>query len=251
MQHGQYVRQEIEKLAKETKAIVHNFKDYYVNAETWWDVGFMGTRLKGCELTNRCEEIMVQNKYAESADLGCALCAFGYNSTATMRNQIGWKEQVDEYLKLESTNPHIIRWQISLAYLYGKLYNSIVHYKAAIYAYNFKTFSPLILTKILAAARECAAIYVKSKHFKEAQSLLYDALARYYDGMSMPLIESIGTEKCPSMNGIIEMWQVQEQAARTLFMMNNIEYVGTFEYEQKTKEMGWSLNTPCNLAKTK
>lgn len=243
---GQYVKNYIQQLEAKTGAVLHSFKKYYVDEDTWWTIGFKGTRLQGPALLTECYRILNEDRFIESADYGCALCVLLYNSKNLRED---FESMIDDYLDIHTDNPHIIRWQISISYIAAQKLQSEQY---LIYCCNWcaNEFSPLILTKKLPAARQLAVHYMKHhKDKKAAEKTLRTALNEFIACMKMDTKESIGDYNEFSMNGIIEMQDVFKEAAETLFMLQNLDHYGSAEYSRKVLAGKWQLNVPIGVEK--
>lgn len=150
---------------------------------------------------------VVETSAEETADYGAGLCVFGYR----LLDDAHWcKAELDEfgrraarYRELVSENPHIRRWQISLAYLEGLLAlqrgdSSVAwqHFDHCMKG-DYSSFSPVLATKIVDAAKMAGLLALSRGKKEEAEGYLRFAAHETLQAIQAPEREWIGNPDYP------------------------------------------------------
>ncbi len=146
-------------VAKANSPVAH-FGQHYDNPWLAHALVHVGYRLRDrAELKNVARRVLDGSR-AESADRGAALCVLAYLALA--QSDQPWPDsllkQIDAYQLVASDNPHVLRWQISLAFVQGRMAMARGDFLAALLHFEccMKTdslrFSPHLGTKTCEAA---------------------------------------------------------------------------------------------------
>lgn len=126
-------------------------------------------------LTDECRQLL-DSVTLLAADAGAALCVLSYCST-DLQFAID-DARVLTYLSSKAFNPHVIRWQISLAFVRGDAFLNAGKPKLALEAYeqclgfDASLFHPSILTKQVGACLKAATITTAAGDFDQAAEYL-------------------------------------------------------------------------------
>jgi ubiquinone/menaquinone biosynthesis C-methylase UbiE len=187
-----------------------NLLDFSSNYENAWlvrEICDSQFRIKDPNvLLARCHALIsCGNK--ESADYGASLCIYGYRLQE--KNQFDSSEysdfevQVENYLDIHPHNPHIFRWQTSLAYLMGVISMSIGNREKSRYwferciASDYLKFSPVLATKVVSAARSIGFLLLSLGDENAAVSYFIRAMTVALDALKAPTEEWIGKVDFP------------------------------------------------------
>lgn len=141
-----------------------DFAKYYQNPWLYRQLIQIGERCANKDTLGSRIDWALHTCPKDSADYGAALTVLGYTlQTENQSQTIGkfdiFAAQVDEYYSqtIKTTNPHVRRWRISLAYCAATWSMSLGEHNASlawldrIHQENALEFSPLIGTKIVSA----------------------------------------------------------------------------------------------------
>ncbi|MNU37765.1 hypothetical protein D3C71_264230 [compost metagenome] len=127
-------------------------------------------------LRNECEALLHRVSLA-TADAGAALCVMSYTSPG-LRFSID-DDRISEYLRISSINPHVVRWQISLAYVRGEAFMVAGNLKQALasfetcLSFDADAFHPSILTKQVGACLKLAHLAAAAGGHQQAADHLH------------------------------------------------------------------------------
>ncbi len=128
----------------------------------------MGERLADDVLLARLAEVVGGDAAPASADRGAALAVLGYRVLELRMTGAlaGLMPLIDAYCAQAATAPHVVRWQISLAFLAGRLRELAGEPAAALDWYaraaagDYRAFSPILATKVVAACFYAARLHL-------------------------------------------------------------------------------------------
>jgi hypothetical protein len=211
------MKQEFETKFKILNTNLLSFERDYDNVDNFYRYIQIGTRISDKkELIKECNKFVDENQQRFTPDLGGLLCVLGYNDKNLRQD---WIELVDDFLAIESSNPHFVRWQISLSYLAGKLYNNKTYYTKCL-NYDFSKFNTLILTKQLLACIELSKMNSKKD---EIRSILNKGLNLYKKGLSCDMNKVIGINDCWLYFGCAEIAELSDIASQLVIFYENID----------------------------
>jgi SAM-dependent methyltransferase len=149
-------------------AVVVDFGPYYDNPWLYRTLVQVGERFNDNAVLGRLAHWVAENARPGSADQGAALCVTGYR---ILEHRLA-KETSELIRRIESycqgaedtTNPHVRRWRISLAFLAGCLselsgaLDDALKWFSLAARLDWRSFSPILTTKTIAAAFHAARI---------------------------------------------------------------------------------------------
>ncbi|MBB4016044.1 ubiquinone/menaquinone biosynthesis C-methylase UbiE/glycosyltransferase involved in cell wall biosynthesis [Chelatococcus caeni] len=209
----------------------------------WYDNPYLVSGLvnRGSRIQDRATLIgvareVVGSSSPESADRGAALCVLSYAALEDMESsgRTAGADRSDiealiglvaDYLSVVSSNPHVARWQISLAYVVGALQTARGDLRAAEAAYRRcvgcdpKVFSPLIATKTLAASLALADFELARDDREAARRTLIRAVEGAVAVVGQDWPNVIGSVETPLTFGFLELADVCDLAAKCAFQL--------------------------------
>lgn len=227
----------------ETVHVISEMPGHVANFAAWYDNPYLVTGLvnRGSRIQDRASLIrvareVVGNSAPESADRGAALCVLSDAALEDMESsgKTGGTDRsnietliglVADYLSVVSGNPHVTRWQISLAYVIGALQTARGDLPAAEAAYRRcvgfdpKVFSPLIATKTLAASLALADFELARDDREAARRTLIRALKETVAVVGQDWPNVIGSVERPLTFGFLELADVCDLAAKCAFQL--------------------------------
>lgn len=149
-------------------AAVVDFGPYYDNPWLYRTLVQVGERFSDNAVLGRLAHWVAEHARPGSADQGAALCVTGYRilehrQAADTDDLI---RRIESYCRIteDATNPHVRRWRISLAFLAGRLCelsgapdDALTWFSLAA-RLDWRSFSPILATKTVAAAFHAARI---------------------------------------------------------------------------------------------
>lgn len=150
-------------------------------------------RIKNEEVLSAQCRHLIESGDKKSADYGAALCVYGYRVLESQEHAASdiyeIEKKIADYVALGSDNPHVLRWQTSLSYVAGLLFQKIGNTeKQRIWlhkctSFEYLKFSPVLATKIVAAARNIGYLMLAKgdetaaiTHFKKAALISFEAI---------------------------------------------------------------------------
>jgi SAM-dependent methyltransferase len=182
----------------------------------------MGDRLRDCDaLTDLAARALGQVSMA-SADFGGALTVLGY----ALLDQ-PWSSHVDDvlglidaYLGQDIENPHVKRWQISSAYVAGRLAMARGErelargYLGAVAQADFMAFGPLLATKTIAASFHLGAMALADGQEDAARRHFLDGTDACRRSLHENDLNAIGDAAAPYSFGFTELAEVADMGAQ-------------------------------------
>ncbi len=240
------LREEFEEYFKKLNTNLCSFERDYHNVDYFYDLIQVGTRTKDINiLVKKCWLLI--NKYqnenlVDTPDFGGVLCVILYNDKDIDLNV--FSTLVKLYLdKLDTTNPHCIRWAISLTYRMGELEyygnytinnvkcNGKYWFRKCI-LYNWTKFSSLIVNKQLMAYEKLTRIALDDNMFIDAKLYLEDAIEEFKIALSFDLDKTIGTRESYIYFSTCELSELCDKASQLVKFYQNIDKYGTDEFEK-------------------
>lgn len=236
---------------------VTDFAGYYDNPWLYRALVQLGQRItEPALLTRLCLEVMQESAPA-STDFGAALTVVGYQVLA--------REVTDQYLEvlalindyclLDSTNPHVIRWQISAAFLGGRICMELgerteaLAYFTGIMEADACAFSPLLATKTVAASFWSGIIHLVNGDEAQARCCLRAGIEAGRRALHAPDLNAIGNPDQPNTFGFAELAEVADmtsQCSNALCYLSRFAHSpGTFWQAVDVKRFGlahWALD---------
>lgn len=159
---------------------------------------------------------------ADSADFGAALTVLAYALTdkpasVLVDDVLGL---VDAYLALESANPHIMRWQISSAYIAGRLAMArgerelAAAYLSGVAQADFMAIGPLLATKTIASSFHLGAMALADADPARAGAHFADGVASCRCALKADDRNALGDPAAPQPSGFAELAAVADMGSQ-------------------------------------
>ena len=209
------------------------FKKYYDNPWIVHNLVEVSFRVKNNEVLNMlCYEVLKKSMIA-SPDYGAALCVLGYSILSSqqciMIKVIEFIDTINKYLIVDSDNPHVFRWKVSLTYLLGKLYlkigefeNAIIYFKNCLNL-DYTNFAVILGSKHIQSAREIAFIYLKQNKIDDANNYLKKAINVFVDIIKSNTINIIGDERHPLTCNYFDLMSIVDDGMHSLLLSSLID----------------------------
>lgn len=251
------------------KNLQEEFKDYYDKLETNLcsferdykdEDGFytfiqIGTREPNIDNLvrmgwKRLEDLTKLNG-TQTPDYGGLLCVLGYNDTNL--NISEFENLCFDYIdKADESNPHNLRWKISLCYLLGELTNKIQWYMGCM-DYKFIGFSPIIVSKQMKAAEKVARHCLERNKKIQAERCIIEALEEFKEALRTDQDKTVGKNGTYIYFGCVELAELCDLASELVKFIQNIDlyYTNREEFEQIFSKRRWGLYAYCKELENK
>lgn len=171
---------------------------------------------------------------ADSADYGAALTVLAYAMTdkpasVLVDDLLGL---VDVYLAVDSVNPHIMRWQISSAYIAGRLAMArgerelAAAYLAGVAQADFMAIGPLLATKTIASSFHLGAMALADADLVRAGRHFGDGVAACRRALTADDRNAIGDPAAPQPSGFAELAAVADMGAQCAMAIRMLPLYG-------------------------
>lgn len=160
-----------------------------------------------------------------SADLGAALAVLGYRLLEERNTDRAGKllERIRLYLddtETAAAASHVARWRLSLAFLAGRLATLIGRREEALTWYetvaqlDWQGFSPLIVTKVVAAAFQAGLLHLAHGDEERAKASFSRGLGQALLAAKAPAASIIGDPEAPIPFALQELAEVLEMGGQ-------------------------------------
>jgi SAM-dependent methyltransferase len=206
-------------------AAIVDFARTYDNPYLYRPMVQMGERIRhDLKLATLAHWVTV-NARADSADRGAAICVLGYQVLAKREIKMAPKilAFVADYLRVtadEPTNPHVLRWRLSLTFLAGRVCELMGDRKNAANWYHavagckWRDFSPLLATKAVAACFFEGRIWLADGDIEQAKSCFAQGLAEALAALKGDLKDVLGNPEQPIPFGLTELAEVIDMGSQ-------------------------------------
>jgi ubiquinone/menaquinone biosynthesis C-methylase UbiE len=172
--------------AATAKSPVGRYAESYENPWLVHSMVHIGYRLRSGAQLGALAWRVIDELPPASADAGAALCIVAYRAVERIdlrfheAQEIGGR--IEEYLKVSPANPHILRWQISLTFVMGRIWLEVGEIERAIEwflrcaAMDSLLFSPHLATKTAEAFYEAGRLNLRQKRNLEAERIWTEGL---------------------------------------------------------------------------
>lgn len=188
----------------ETNALA--FERDYENPWLIRSIISIGLRTENRSLRARWAQQVLSDSPKTSADFGAALCVLAYLELDKPIGQRGDElvKLADNYLQIPiPTNPNVLRWQVSLAYVFAIWAMEIgdIERAKALFQYILQkpiyTYSATLLTKSVCAAHLLGTIYLAEGNNDQAQSVWASTFRDIQQKLAQTLL-AINSDYSPS-----------------------------------------------------
>ena len=218
--------------ASATGAHVADFGAWYDNPWIYRSLVQMGERVSDPAQLRALALDTLTNARPESADFGAAATVLVY-SVLDHPERFDYANDLLElaraYAAVETDNPHVARWQISLNYALGLLCLSIGERAEAaawfdrVLNADALRFSPLLATKTVAAGFWRAIMALVDGDTQRAQACLRGALNAARHALTSDDKEAIGDPEAPLSFGFSELAEVADMASQCANALNHLD----------------------------
>ncbi len=255
--NANYVHPDFSHIPGSSGYCLTDFASYYDNPWIYRPMVQIGERIRGDKLLLSLATEVQKNSKQDSPDFGAALTVKGYQ--ALSQNKTGEFDSllktIDNYCDLKSENPHTIRWQISAAFLAGRISMSWGKRSRALDYFNrvIKSdvclFSPLLMTKVVAASFWKGVILLVDDEPIQAKEAFLTGTKEARKALHFPDINAIGDPENPLIFGFSELAEVSDMAAQCATALRHLPVFksnpGLFWEKINIKRFGlatWALN---------
>lgn len=209
---------------------VARFDGYYENPWLYRSMVQMGERIADEQELMSLALRAMQSATFGSPDVGAALTVIGYNLLSHRRfDQAGdWFNVTGEYLVQSGDNPHVRRWQISLAYCRALLLQEIGQRDAArgefeaVAHMDALAFSPLLCTKVIAAAFWAGIMHLTDGTTERAAQWFRTGIEAGRRALHASDENAIGNPDMPLSFGFQELAEVADMASQCVAALQNL-----------------------------
>lgn len=211
---------------------VVDFSRYYDNPWLYRSMVQLGERVSETEVLVRLADQVLSSFRKGSPDYGAALCILGYSQLskqdASQSAMVELMKLIDEYLINDNQNPHVHRWQISLAYLGGIVnlragcYDKALDYFAKVIEKNACLFSPLLATKTISACLYSGLIHLGDGNEGRAKASFTRGVEAARYALHYPDENAIGNIEKPFAFGFPELSEVADLAGQCASALNEL-----------------------------
>lgn len=214
-------------------AAVVDFAGGYDNPYLYRLMVQMGERLRNESKLARLALLVANHGRPGSADQGAAICVLGYQALKQHDNEAAAElmDHLRRYQELtagEHSNPHVIRWRISLAFLAGKLSElcgdaeqALQWYDAAAHG-DWRNFSPLLATKAVAGAFCAGRLHLMRGDMAAAEACFARGLAESLAAIRSDPRSSVGDLSQPIPFGLTELAEVADMGSQCANAIANL-----------------------------
>ncbi|MBR0711010.1 class I SAM-dependent methyltransferase [Bradyrhizobium liaoningense] len=205
-------------------AAVLDFGGCYDNPWLYRTLVQVGERLDDAAVLGRLASWVADNARPDSADRGAALCVAGYRILERRRAQAAGEliGRIESYCRStrHTTNPHVQRWRISLAFLAGCLCELSGTLDDALKWFSFaaeldwRSFSPILTTKTIAAAFHAARISLAFGDETGARSFFRIGFETALEAARSNPGDFAGSVDSPIPFGLVELAEVMDMGGQ-------------------------------------
>jgi SAM-dependent methyltransferase len=235
---------------------VADFAGHYDNPWLYRSMVHMGDRLRDRDVLTDLAARALGTLPMDSADFGAALTVLGYAliERPDSSHVDDLMPLIDAYLGQDMPNPHAKRWQLSSAYLAGCMAlargerEAARMYLTAVAQADFMEFSPLLATKVIAAAFHLGAMAMADNDFALAATHFGGGVDTCRRALKADDLNAIGDARAPFPFGLTELAEVADMGAQCAMALKLLPLArrspGQFWRQVDTKRFGlvsWAL----------
>jgi SAM-dependent methyltransferase len=236
---------------------VADFGGHYHNPWLYRSMVHMGDRVRDRDTLTDLAARALDAVPMDSADFGAALTVLGY--ALLPHPESGHVDDllplIDAYLGRDLDNPHAKRWQISSAYLAGKLAlgrgerDLAAMYFGAVEKADFMEFSPLLATKAIAASFQLGVMALAADDHALAATHFSAGVQTSRAALKADDVNAIGDPAAPYPFGFTELAEVADMGAQCAMALKLLPLArrspGLFWQKVDTRRFGlvsWALD---------
>jgi SAM-dependent methyltransferase len=210
---------------------VVDFGAHYNNPWLYRSIVQMGERIADDAGLADISLRVLQSMPLDSADVGAAITVLGYHILGNQRfDQIAdWRNVAEGYLACSSENPHVLRWQISIAFAAALLSRDLGLREQACADFDRVggmdplAFSPLLMTKVIAARFWSGISRLVDGDIEGAKTSFHAGSEAARCALHAPDLNAIGNPAMPLGFGFQELAEVADMASQCVSALNNID----------------------------
>lgn len=213
--------------------LLTDFAKFYDNPWLYRPMVQMGERLRDTDALRQLCQKIVDTAAPDSADYGAALTVKGYDRLAseagTHVDDTSLIEAIEKYLQTASANPHVVRWQVSMAFLAGLLMKKQGRREEALRYFKLVIdidpciFSPLLATKTVAACFWSGVLHLSANDPVSARNYFSAGVKAARYALHAPDENAIGKADDPLAFGFPELAEVADMASQCANALHYIE----------------------------
>ncbi len=244
-----YVHPEFEASRRHGSAVTE-FASNYDNPWLYRPLVQMGQRLQNDDLLTDLAIDTLGRSAPDSADAGAALCVLAHRliGQRALSHLDDLLPLIDAYAALQSANPHVLRWQISLDHA-AALACLMAGRGAAAESYFERTaardalaFSPLLSTKTVASCFWLGVRALVGRRDADARRWFSAGVQAGARALGAPIEQSIGCVDHPNGFGFQELAEVADMASQCAQALNGLPWAqrspGLFWRQIDTRRFG-------------
>jgi SAM-dependent methyltransferase len=203
-----------------SEATIVDFGAHYDNPWLYRSLVQAGERIHDNAVLLRLADLIADNARSGSADQGAALCVKGYRILEQRRAEASGEliRRIESYCNgtEATTNPHVQRWRISLAFVAGCLselsgaLDGALKWFALAAELDWRSFSPILTTKTIAAAFHAARIALVFGDEARALSFFQAGVNTALEAARSNPKDIVGSMASPISFGLVELSEVME-----------------------------------------
>jgi SAM-dependent methyltransferase len=210
---------------EESQAPIVAFAEAYDNPYLYRPLVQLGERLIDDNALVNLASATIAASAKQSADRGAAIAVLGYRvleERATEGAEI-ILDHILGYLEATETcdhQPHIARWRLSLSFLAGRLAalrgdrTEALAWFESTATLDWKPFSPLLATKVVAAAFQAGLLYLVDNNTDAARDCFTRGLTLALSAARSPAIAVVGNLQTPLPFALQEMAEVLDMGGQ-------------------------------------
>lgn len=210
-----------------------SFSKHYFNPYIYRSLIQIGTRIENEKLLKDLCSKVIETYPENTPDKGGCFCVLGYKKFNAKAKDNDFFNQIEFYCQnnLNSQNPHVIRWIISLYFLLGIYFQEIINNKKKAIKYfekcyntDYKKFNSLICTKQVLSCANIGYLYLSEyKNPDMAKEWFKKGIDRTKEAICMDLNKTVGDDGYYIPFGFIETSELCDIASQCVFAYNNAE----------------------------
>ncbi|MBR0933564.1 bifunctional 2-polyprenyl-6-hydroxyphenol methylase/3-demethylubiquinol 3-O-methyltransferase UbiG [Bradyrhizobium jicamae] len=205
-------------------AVVVDFGSHYDNPWLYRTLVQVGERFSDNAVLGRLAHWVAENARPGSADQGAALCVTGYRILERRQAKEAGElvRRIESYCRSaeDTTNPHVQRWRISLAFLAGCLselsgaLDDALKWFSLAARLDWRSFSPILTTKTIAAAFHAARIALTFEDEAKALSFFQIGFDTALEAARSDPGDFAGSSESPIPFGLAELGEVMDMGSQ-------------------------------------
>jgi len=231
---GGYQQPEFDPCVEGTHSHLTGFASHYDNPWIYRQLIQNGQRIRDTATLAETIATAVKGARRNSADLGAMLTVLSYQALQDHddRQRAHLLAEIEAYLELDSDNPHVYRWRISLAYvaallaLDGGQREQGKAFLKKVLSLDPLRFSPLISTKTVGGYFLLGTMALVDGDTEDARAAFAEGVAAARRALHAPDENAIGRPDHPLAFGFFELAEIADMAGQCAMALNEIDAFG-------------------------